>query len=178
MSNHKRRPDQSPLDPDSPTAIRLASKRQRRFQGPPQDERWFWMTEELLASKHLRDMSRAARLVLDRIILEHIDHRGTENGRLTVTYSDFARHGVRRQSVKPAIESLEAAGLIKFDQGSFASPERRRPNAFTLTWLSVDGYEATKNWKRVEVQYLRERLRLIRKKHRRSRNLRERHADR
>lgn len=169
--------DNRPVDLNSPTAIRLASKRHRRFQGPPKHERWFWMTEEMLASKNLRLMPNAARLILDRIILEHTLHNGKENGRLLVTYSDFERWGLRRQSVKQGIEFLSAAGLIRWEQGSFAAPDRRRPNSFTLTWFSVDGYEPTNDWKRIEFPQLREKLKLIRAEHRRRRNLREKYSD-
>ena len=38
-------------------------------------------------------MSRAARLVVDRVMIEHMAHAGTENGNLVVTYADFVKFG-------------------------------------------------------------------------------------
>lgn len=109
-------------------------------------------------------MQNAARRVLNQIILETLNHRGTQMGHLIVTYGSFQRFGARRQSVKAATESLVAEGFIGFAQGKFTAPDRRQPNTFTLTWLSEDGYATTNDWRRVEPQHLCTNLKLIREK--------------
>jgi len=65
-----------------------AIKRENR---PPKDMPWIWLTREMLESPAWRAMDMlAARRVVERIILEHMAHAGTENGNLIVTYADRA----------------------------------------------------------------------------------------
>ena len=40
-----------------------------------------------------------ARRVLERVILEHMAHGGTQNGDLTVTYDDFALNGLSSRRI-------------------------------------------------------------------------------
>ena len=101
-------------------ANRLRAARNR----PPPDEPWVWLTRQLLESDAWRSMSRAARLVVDRIMIEHMAHAGTENGNLVVTYADFVKFGVRRESLPAAI--ADAARLIIITEKGRAStgPDR------------------------------------------------------
>ena len=168
--------DNSVADPASAAATRLPKSRRRKLSSPP-DEPWAWFTIACLSSKNMQMMSRTGRLILDRLIVEHYKHRCHMNGHLIVTYADFVRVGARRQSIKQAIEELSAAGLIRVTVGTFASADLRRPNRYTLTFYSADGYEATNDWTRVMVQYLEARLALIRKKYRKRRRLREKYLD-
>ena len=105
-------------------------------------------------SAAFRGMSDAARHCLFRILYEHTAHGGTENGNLPVTYDDFERYGVRRKSVKRALQELVALGLI-----SIVSPGRagfgigRCPGRYALTWLpTVDGAPAVNRWKGIKTK--------------------------
>ena len=64
---------------------------------------WIWLTREMLESDAWRSLSRQARLVIDRVMIEHMLHAGTENGNLAVTYADFVAFGCRRGALAAAI---------------------------------------------------------------------------
>ena len=73
---------------------------------PPSGAPWIWQTASLLASPAWRGMSINARRALDRIMLEHMAHAGTENGNLLVTHRQFIAAGVSRDYVADAIDEL------------------------------------------------------------------------
>ena len=50
-----------------------------------------WFTREFLASQAWREMPLAARRVVERVAIEHMNHGGTLNGSLIVTYNDFEK---------------------------------------------------------------------------------------
>ncbi|MBB3772040.1 hypothetical protein FHS55_002649 [Angulomicrobium tetraedrale] len=105
-------------------------------------------TEMLLSPAH-RELSRAARQVLDRLMIEHSQHAGNENGGLICTHADFMRHGIDRHAIKPAIRELEALGFVRVRQGGAGNGEFRQPNRFRLTFAwSKDG-PATNEWREI-----------------------------
>jgi hypothetical protein len=131
--------------PSKPLTVRLREKRNH----PPPGEPWVWLTREILESEAWRSLSRAARLVIDRVILEHMAHAGTENGNLIVTYHDFEKFGIRRGSLKAAISDAVAHGLIIVTEKGRASvgPDRW-PSKYALGWLPLrDGSAAFNRWK-------------------------------
>jgi hypothetical protein len=126
-------------------SIRLREARNR----PPADEPWVWFTREMLESEAWSSLSRAARRVIDRVIIEHMAHAGTENGNLAVTYSDFVKYGIRLKSLKTAISEAAAKGFIIITQKGKASvgPDRW-PTRYALGWLPLtDGAPALNRWK-------------------------------
>jgi hypothetical protein len=126
-------------------ANRLRETRNR----PPPYESWIWLTRELIESEAWRSMSRAARLVVDRVMIEHMAHAGTENGNLVVTYADFVKFGVRRESLPAAIADAAARGLITItEQGRASTGPDRWPSRYVLGWLPLlDGAPALNRWK-------------------------------
>src|SRR5436853_407723 len=68
----------------------------------------------------------AARRVVERIILEHMAHAGTENGNLIVTYADFSGYGIRDKTITTAIAVAEALGWIEITVHGKASFEDQR----------------------------------------------------
>lgn len=89
--------------------------------------------------------------MVDRILLEHIGHGGLTNGALAVTHDDSKRHGVRANSVLPAIEEAIALGLIRrVREGQRAwGAFKGRAALFGLTWFGmVDGRPPSNDWKR------------------------------
>jgi hypothetical protein len=67
--------------------------------------------------------------------IELAHHAGRDNGKLQVRFEDFEHHGVRRHSIGPALNELEALGLIKITERGKAAKaaEYRRANKFLLT---------------------------------------------
>ncbi len=124
----------------------------RRFgNGPPADEGWIWFTREMLASPAWRGLTLNARRVIDRILIEHMSHAGTENGNLVVTFDDFAVFGVRRQSIHEAIEVAKALGWIAVTRkGGRSIGGIKRPSVYRLTFLPQhDGSARTNDWRRI-----------------------------
>ena len=126
-------------------AHRLRETRNR----PPPDEPWVWLTRELLESEAWRTMSRAAMLVVFRLMLEHMAHAGTENGNLVVTYGDFVKFGVHREALPRAIAEAAARGLIIVtERGRASTGPDRWPSRYALGWLPrFDGAPAMNRWK-------------------------------
>jgi hypothetical protein len=66
----------------------------RRHTQPPTDQGgWMAITRDFLESPAYRSLSVNARKCLDRLIIEHIGHGRTENGRLIVTHEQFKTYG-------------------------------------------------------------------------------------
>ena len=116
---------------------------------PPPDQPWIWLTREMLESEAWNYLSRAGRRVIDRVILEHKAHAGTENGNLAVTYDDFVKFGIRRSSLHGAIKTAAATGLLVITQkGRPSKGPDRWPTRYALGWLPMsDGAPALNRWK-------------------------------
>jgi hypothetical protein len=131
------------------TAKRTKDKTAKKAKGvgPPAGEPWAWLTRELLESPSMRSLSPAARACLDRLMIEHMHHAGKENGRLVVTYDQFADFGIRRRSVAAAIAELRDVGLVMVDRGRRLNGFND-PNRYELTWIGTDARPGPLNrWK-------------------------------
>ena len=94
---------------------------------------------ELIGAPAWRALSRPAKLVLDRIEIEHMRHRGQDNGKLAVTFDDFVEHGVHRNIIASAIRECVALGLLVITRrGCAGNAEFRAPNLFLLPYLQAD----------------------------------------
>jgi hypothetical protein len=130
---------------------RVQAERIRKKSGPPKGG-WTWITREMLESPAWAAMSRSARLVVDRILLELIGNAGYDNGALQVTYNDFEKYGLGRKSITSAIKEAQALGWIKVTQpgrGGRAG-SLRRAHRFALTWLHTATSDPTNGWKRFQ----------------------------
>src|SRR5262245_36039997 len=89
----------------APSGIRGTATGNRfvRLNRPPEGVSWSWLTADMLSSPAWRALTGNAMKIVMRILLEHLRHGGIENGKLPVTYSDFVKFGVRRNSVREAI---------------------------------------------------------------------------
>jgi hypothetical protein len=116
---------------------------------PPADKPWIWLTREMIESDAWRSLSRQAQLVIDRVMIEHMLHAGTENGNLVVTYADFEKFGIRRMSLKAAIAEAVATGLLTITlKGRPSVGPDRWPTRYALGWLPLrDGAAAPNRWK-------------------------------
>jgi hypothetical protein len=131
---------------------RRTRSKTKRANGPPADEPWIWFTREMLESDAWQAMPISARKVVERIALEHMAHAGTQNGELIVTYDDFARFGLRRESISEAINVAVALGFLAVAvRGRRAFGSARRPSLYALAWLPrCDGTPATGAWRSIQ----------------------------
>lgn len=156
---------------------RISKKMFRGLRRPPKDELWIWLTHGMLRSELWYELPLAARRCLDRLMLEHLEQGLHANGQLIVTYDQFEKCKIRRESISDAIGALEYAGFIRIDRGKFEAADRKRPNIYTLTWLPVDIRSSTNDFKKVTVKQLRNYLEARRKHRGRHRALREKYGD-
>ncbi|MGA2636603.1 hypothetical protein [Methylocella sp.] len=130
------------------------SRRDRIANRPPEGEAWAWWTVQMMDSAAYRALSLAGRKVIDRIVLEHMEQGGKENGRLKVTARDFKQAGVHWREVPGAVAEVEALGWAKRTIfGRRVCGEDRGASAqFRLTWLPVhesdNAIPPTNDWKR------------------------------
>lgn len=104
---------------------------------------------DVLASDAWASLSLAARRVLDRLEIEHMAHAGNENGNLIVTYDQLVTFGIRRQSIRPAIGDLVAAGLVEITHiGRGGNAAYRDASRYRLTYLPTTKAAASDDWRR------------------------------
>ncbi len=128
------------------------SRRSQRIGGPPSDQPWFWLTEEILISPAWRALTLNARRLIDRILLEHMAHAGTQNGALRITYDDFVIAGLpSRNAVAQAIRLTETLGLVDVPlRGRRSYGGGHIASEYELTWLPRwNGERASNRWKQV-----------------------------
>jgi len=129
------------------------TSRQGRRNRPPEGASWIWLTQEMMESPAWRALRFAPRKIVDRLIIEHLAHGGTENGNLITTYSNFQQFGLRRRpSIAPAIIEAETLGFIDvIERGGSAYAEFRNPSRYALAWLDYkNGTPPTNRWKAFE----------------------------
>jgi hypothetical protein len=124
----------------------------RERNAVPKGEQFTWATASMKASPAWRAMPLVARQIVDRIELEHCSHAGRENGRLPVTYEDFAKYGVRRNSIRDGIRIAEALGWIDVvHRGHRGAADVRMAARYALTWVDrYDGAPRSNRWKRFQ----------------------------
>lgn len=110
------------------------SGRARKMRSPPKGEPWVWMTRELLASSTIASLSKTGRRLLDFLLIEHMNHAGTENGDLIATKEQLINFGMSRRLIPEAIREVEFAGLIRVQRG-VACGGVKSPNFYRLTFL-------------------------------------------
>ena len=69
---------------------KLSSNRAKKLLGPPKDEPWFWLSHELVSSPAWRSRSINCVRLIDFLMVEFMNHAGTENGNLKATYDQLA----------------------------------------------------------------------------------------
>lgn len=107
------------------------------------------MSASMLNSPAWRELSRGARQVLDRLIVENCDHAGVENGRLICPHKDFKKYGIDGHAISPAIRELEALGFIRVKSGGAGNGDFHQPNIYSLTFIWTEDGAATNDWKSI-----------------------------
>ena len=129
-------------------------RRMDKLNRPTPGVPFIWIDQNMLMSDGWRALSHAASMCLWRTLIEHTAHGGQENGNLAVTYDDFERYGVRRKSIKGALQELVALGWIDvISSGRAGQGIGRAPGRYALTWLpTVDGAAGTNRWKTIQTK--------------------------
>lgn len=121
--------------------------RDRKLRSPPKDKPWTWVTRELLCSPAWRAQSTNCRRLMDFLMVEHINHAGTENGKLMATHLQLEAYGLTRNCIADAILEARFLGLVRFDRGGRWGLTKL-PSIFRLTFYTDrDGVPATNEWK-------------------------------
>ena len=132
------------------------SRKQAQFMGPPTNGAWTWITKEMLESDAWRGLNANARRLLDRLMLDHMDHAGTENGNLIATYEQLIKHGLTGDAIKTAVDQAEAFGFIKVNRGGRWAGTNK-PSTYRLTWIGDKYHNApTNDWKRITAKTVKE----------------------
>lgn len=104
------------------------------------------MPRDLLESTAWRSLSIHARRLIDFLLIEHLRHRGRENGRLFAPRRQLETFGIAAHFVSTAIEETERVGLVDCRRGI-----GRRPNVYGLTWLPRGDEPPTHRWRQHEI---------------------------
>ena len=123
------------------------SGRSRKIYSPPKGEPWRWLTRELISSPAWRMRSINVARLIDFLLVEDMNHAGTENGNLNATYDQLCEWGIGRRHIRPAIEEAQFLGLLHCEQGVWHGGKFEM-NCFRLTFYPYrQGYSATNEWK-------------------------------
>ena len=135
--------------------IKSAQRKTGQNSKIPEGIPFVWFTKDMLESVAFRALSGNARKVLDRILIEHMAHAGTENGNLVSTYDQIVKYGVRRQSIQACLNELNYMGFIRVKKG-WAFRGNHPPSRYRLTWLgTADGLPATNEWKSITDSHIK-----------------------
>ncbi len=119
---------------------------------PPKGEPWVWQPRELIASPSWRLRSINCRRFIDFLMVEHMNHAGTENGRLQATYDQLVLWGLPRSEIRKAIEEAEFLGLIGYRRGGRWAGTNT-PSIYRLTFLpDHESNPPTNEWKRITAE--------------------------
>ncbi|MGO9401737.1 MAG: hypothetical protein ACLP19_28450 [Xanthobacteraceae bacterium] len=105
---------------------------------------------EMIRSPAWCVLSLSARRVLDRIEIEHADHGGTDNGKLSITFDDFVSYGLHRHAIAPAIREVVMLGFLEVTEaGRAGNAAWRKPSRYRLTYRHTNDAAATDDWKKI-----------------------------
>jgi hypothetical protein len=109
-------------------------------------------TRAMRESAAWRALPDNARRILDLLEVEHMRHGGAENGRLSLSYGQFELGGIRRKSIKRALDEGVALGFLEVTRTGFlASNGFKTPSTYRLTYLfgpkDVPGGVPTHEWR-------------------------------
>lgn len=102
-----------PRDKSRTSAGKTYNLVKKNTQPPADQGGWMALTRELLECAAYRSLSVNGRKALDRLIIEHISHGRSENGKLVVTHDQFYAYGVTFSSIADALDELAYKGLVK-----------------------------------------------------------------
>ena len=129
-------------------------KEKQAFLSPPVGAAWIWLTRDMLESPAYRALSRAGHQLLARLMVEHCDHAGKENGRLAVSWDAFQAAGLHRSTMAQTLDEVTRLGFVRVvDEGhrGYGTAIGRRAT-YRLTFAGVVGDDSgppTNDWKAI-----------------------------
>jgi hypothetical protein len=126
-----------------------STKLRRKRNRPPEGEPFVWLTRELIESDAWRTAPIHTKRFVERLMLEQMEHAGTENGRLICTYDDCVAFGIGRRFVNRAIKDAVRRGLVyRSEGGGLSAGAVKKPSRYGLGWLPThDASAAPNRWK-------------------------------
>src|SRR5262245_42079096 len=104
----------------------------------------------MLESVAWRSLTPRARLLLDRLELEHMRQPRNCNGRLSVSYAEFRAYRVGGfEVIASAVADAEHCGFLEVKRGKVVGNMPRR-SSYRLTYLPTSLAPATDEWRRFE----------------------------
>ncbi len=122
----------------------------KKIHSPPSDKQWSWVTEDMLGSPAWRALSRPARMIVERLVVEHLRHSRKKNGNLKCLYDHFVEYGIRRASIGLAIAHAQRLGWIDVIATGKHYGAVDTTSLYRLAWLddNYTGARATARWRR------------------------------
>jgi hypothetical protein len=112
-----------------------------------------WRLYEMLDSPANRALSLSAKRAIERVEVELGRHgnKPVENGKLPVTFDDFAKFGIHRHAIAPAIREAVALGFIEVTRkGSAGNAGYRQSALYRLTYRHAGADERiTDEWRAI-----------------------------
>ncbi len=117
-------------------------------------------TIEMLRSPAMGALSLTARRILDRLEIEHAAHAGRDNGRLPITFGDFAEYVTsNRHTIAAGIREVVTLGFAEVTRrGRSGNGTYRSANLFRITYLPSNGKAPTNEWRAIETVERAERI--------------------
>ena len=116
---------------------------------PPPGEPWVWLTRDLLASDAWRALSINGRRLIDFLLIEDMNHAGTENGNLAAPYNGLQEYGLSRRLIRSAIVETVRLGLVRITKTSRRIAGRNEMARYRLTFRADNSDNPpTNDWKR------------------------------
>src|SRR5262249_5186656 len=107
----------------------------------------------MMESPAYQILSLAGHRILARIEIELAHHGGNDNGRLPVTFDQFAEYAIHRHAIAPGLREVCALGFAEItEHGRAGNAEWRRPNLFRLTYRPVGNAKPTDEWQRIRTR--------------------------
>lgn len=121
------------------------------------EAQWAGREVAMIESPAHRALSLAALQALYRLEIELSNHAGKDNGKLIVTFDQFADWGVRRPSVASALRELVALGFVAItERGHGGKDGKGAPNKYRLTYkpshrlAKRERNDSTHEWRRIK----------------------------
>jgi hypothetical protein len=130
-----------------------ASSKRRGRKNSWLQEQWVAYRKSMLESPAFLALSLSGHRVLARVGLEHLRHKGVENGWLPVTYQDFALSNVDKGSISAALAECIALGFLQITKkGRAGNGDSRTCNLYRLTYLPTSSPKEgpTDEWKHIK----------------------------
>lgn len=109
--------------------------RQEKIRDVPKGEPFVTLSRELLTSPAWRAMSINCRRLIDFLMIEHLNHAGSENGNLCATYDQLVAFGIPRRLIHVSMDEAEMLKLVFIERGARKSSGLSHMNRFTLTFV-------------------------------------------